>query len=180
LNPRPASYKDAALTAELRASDRVRPEGFEPTPTWLKARDAAVTPRPRAGRAYAFQSTCLPHVLAPWFCCLPVVALRIELSATRISAGYGQPALDYRFHPVGKVGLEPTLSCSQNTRACRCPTSRNSQSERSDLNRGHRREALVAPGPQPGALTSLRHVLNVLQASKWAVRRSNPRLLVFR
>ena len=27
---------------------RVGPEGFEPTPTWLKARDAAVTPRPYA------------------------------------------------------------------------------------------------------------------------------------
>ena len=29
-----------------------------------------------------------------------VVALRIELSATRLSAGYGQPALDYRV-PLG-------------------------------------------------------------------------------
>ncbi len=26
---------------------------------------------------------------------VPVVALRVELSATRLSAGFGQPALDY-------------------------------------------------------------------------------------
>ena len=31
--------------------------------------------------------------------CSLVVALRIELSATRLSAGYGQPALDYRLLP---------------------------------------------------------------------------------
>lgn len=31
-----------------------------------------------------------------------VVALRIELSATRLSAGYGQPALDYPVSPTKK------------------------------------------------------------------------------
>ena len=44
-NPRPASYKDAALTTELHA-EILRSVGFEPTPAWLKARDAAITPRP--------------------------------------------------------------------------------------------------------------------------------------
>ena len=55
-----------------------------------------------------------------------VVALRIELSATRLSAGFGQPALDYRsrFISVGMAGIEPTRSCSQGTWACRYPTSR--------------------------------------------------------
>ena len=52
------------------------------------------------------------------------VALRVELSATRLSAVSGQPALDYRAVEVGTVGLEPTISCFQNTRACRYPTSR--------------------------------------------------------
>ncbi len=74
-------------------SRRVGPKGLEPSPTGLKVRCAAVTPRPRnAGRAYAFPSG-LRHRHAPHF---PVVALRVELSATRLSAGFGQPALDYR------------------------------------------------------------------------------------
>ena len=83
-----------------------------------------------------------------------MVALRVELSATWLSARYGQPALDYLAASlqVGKVGLEPTITCSQNTWASRCPTSR--QSERSDLNRR-------SPGPRPGAITRLRHVLIV-------------------
>jgi len=37
-------------------------------------------------------SDCI--VISFIFCC-SVVDLRIELSATRLSAGYGQPALDY-------------------------------------------------------------------------------------
>jgi hypothetical protein len=64
-----------------------------------------------------------------------VVALRVELSATRLSAGFGQPALDYRLAnavvcQVGMAGLEPAVSCSQRPccarcpAGCRCPTSR--------------------------------------------------------
>ncbi len=41
-----------------------------------------------------------------------VVALRVELSATRLSAGFGPPALGYHVVLVGTVGLEPTLSCA--------------------------------------------------------------------
>ena len=63
LNPRPASYKDAALTAELRAQ-RVGPEGIEPTPYGLKVRRAACyTTTPKGDRAYAFQPTSLQHHL---------------------------------------------------------------------------------------------------------------------
>ena len=55
---------------------------------------------PRIGRVYAFQSLHERHRFNSWFpqasSLWPVVALRIELSATRLSAGYGQPALDYR------------------------------------------------------------------------------------
>ncbi len=35
----------------------VRPVGFEPTPTWLKARDAAVTPRPHSWSGISVCST---------------------------------------------------------------------------------------------------------------------------
>ena len=76
------------------------------------------------GRAYPFQSTCGNIVQLLVVLAVPVVALRVELSATWLSARYGQPALDYQCSQVGKVGLEPTISCSQNTRASRCPTSR--------------------------------------------------------
>ena len=55
---------------------------------------------------------------------IPVVALGIELSATRLSAASGLPALDYRVVSVGMVGLEPTIPCPRNTWACRYPTSR--------------------------------------------------------
>src|SRR3972149_6423034 len=49
---------------------------------------------PVLGRAYAFQSH--QHLFAPraWFA--SVVALRIELSATWLSAAFGPPALGYR------------------------------------------------------------------------------------
>lgn len=39
--------KEPALTVELQAWRSLRPEGFEPPPCELKARCAAVTPRPR-------------------------------------------------------------------------------------------------------------------------------------
>ncbi len=52
-----------------------------------------------------------------------MVALGIELSATRLSAGYGQPALDYLIK-VGHLGIEPRPSCSQNRRASICTSAR--------------------------------------------------------
>ena len=47
-----------------------------------------------------------------------MVALGIELSAARLSAVRGRPALDYRCqtfndHSVRTVGIEPTISWSQ-------------------------------------------------------------------
>jgi hypothetical protein len=96
-----------------------------------------------------------------------VVALRIELSATRLSAVSGQPALDYRFIQVGHPGVEPRPSCSQSRRASICTSARLScQSERQDLN-------LRSPGPRPGAITRLRHVL-----IEYPVRESNPCLRI--
>ena len=125
-NLRPDPYKRPALTVELRAAS-VGPEGLEPSPGGLKVRYAAITPRPRS-RSGVCVSSGPPA--SPWSSPFAsVVALRVELSATRLSAGFGQPALGYRdanvvVDPVGMVGLEPTISCSQGTRAGRCPTSR--------------------------------------------------------
>ena len=122
---------------------QVGPEGFEPTPTWLKARDAAVTPRPYAWSGVSVSIDVSATSFSSLLFGVPVVALRVELSATWLSARYGQPALDYRGSQVGMVGLEPTTPCSQGTRDSRFPTSR--QSERSDLNRRSR-------GPRPRAI----------------------------
>jgi hypothetical protein len=66
-----------------------------------------------------------------------VVALRVELSATRLSAEFGQPALDY--HLPTSLSIQsgrrdsnprsraPTTTAAQRCPAgCRCPTSRHS------------------------------------------------------
>ena len=45
--------------------------------------------------------------------CRKVVAPRIELSATRVSGGFGRPALDYRVvmcEYVGHLGVEPPVA----------------------------------------------------------------------
>jgi hypothetical protein len=56
-NPLLASNKNSALTVEPRANvSIVRPVGFEPTPSWLKARYAAVTPQPQVVLGRAFES----------------------------------------------------------------------------------------------------------------------------
>ena len=90
-NPQSDPYKRPALTVELRRHGEWGRRDSNPSPTGLKVRCAAVTPRPQnAGRAYAFPSCCFMVCSS-----FPVVALRVELSATRLSAGFGQPALDY-------------------------------------------------------------------------------------
>ena len=144
------------------------------------------------------RSRNITWLLSVW---LSVVALRIELSTTRLSAVSGRPALDYLVK-VGHLGVEPR-PCRQGDRASICTSARSScQSERPDLNRR-------SPGPRPGAITRLRHVLiasdpcgsrtqparlerpmtspEVERAvgcasaeRKWAGRRSNPRLRFFR
>ena len=93
------------------APQRVGPVGFEPTPTWLKARDAAVTPRPHS---WSGVSVSIVELMTSCCSCwlgfeIQVVVLGIELSATRLSAGYGRPALDYRSQ-VGHLGVEPPAS----------------------------------------------------------------------
>ena len=112
----------------------VGPEGLEPTPTWLKARDAAVTPQPESwlgiSVCIAGQST---SCCSCWFGFeIQVVVLGIELSAAVLSGPLGQPALDYRSQ-VGHLGVEPRPSCSQSRRAAVCISARwYCQSERPD------------------------------------------------
>ena len=126
-NPRPASYKDAALTAVPHATAS-RAGGNRTHTLRIKSPLCCQLhhdPMDRSGVSVSI-ATQTTSCFSFRFALSRVVALRVELSATRLSAGFGQPALDYRHTSlqVGKVGFEPTISCSQNTRASRCPTSR--------------------------------------------------------
>jgi hypothetical protein len=169
-NPRLGPYKDPALTAELRAT--ASGAGGNRTHTLrIKSPLCYQLHHNPANRSGVSVSIAMRSALSFSFMLAvsSVVALRIELSATRLSAVSGQPALDYRFtfHQVGRVGLEPTISCSQNTRASRCPTSRlSSDRNRRTPRRVHSsqvrtdsavgREALESssPGLQPSAIPS--------------------------
>ena len=89
-----------------------------------------------------------------------MVALRIELSTTRLSAVSGQPALDYHFVQVGHPGVEPR-PCRRGDRAPICTSARSSVrtagfEPRAPIGTD---AGLVGPGPRPGAITRLRHVL---------------------
>ena len=96
-NPQSDPYKRPALTVELRAVS-----GAERTRTFTCRIKSPVCCR------YTTTPECRPGVsvsivLASWSCSwVSVVALRVELSTTRLSAVSGQPALDYRV---------PTSSC---------------------------------------------------------------------
>lgn len=149
-------------------------------------------------RSGVFVSSAVGSSSCSWF---PVVVLRVELSATRLSAEFGQPALDYQLptslllvgfrvarpeqqrawrtarHAFAELtGVPPSTNVSLSSRDGRSRTCVSVlpkhvgsplpyipllffQSERPDLNRGHRRKALVDPGPRPGAMTRLRYVL---------------------
>lgn len=72
---------------------KVRLAGFEPAPDGLKVRYAAVTPQPHNELRRTFESLQAKHRKLPFH--PTVIALRIELSVIWISAGRGQPALDY-------------------------------------------------------------------------------------
>ena len=67
-NPRPASYKDAALTTELRASSASRAGGNRTHTCRIKSPVCCLLHHdPMLGRAYPFQSTGVQHRSAP--CC---------------------------------------------------------------------------------------------------------------
>ena len=109
-NPRPGPYKRPALTTELRAVS-----GAEGTRTLACRIKSPVCCR------YTTTPKCWPGVSVsivsgPCSCSsFPVVALRVELSATRLSAVFGQPALDYHL---------PTSSSTRSGRRDSNPRSR--------------------------------------------------------
>jgi hypothetical protein len=146
LNPRPASYKDAALTVELRASES-RAGGNRTHSGRLKVCCAAFTPRPhKVGRAYAFQSPSARHRFLPWcfmFSGSPEDRTQRDPVISRIWAT--SPRLPFQVSsraPRGRTGilLFPKQACSH---LHLCPMC--CQSERQDLN-------LRSLGPQPSAM----------------------------
>ena len=112
------------------------------------------TPKCRPG-------VCVSIVCGPCDCSsVSVVALRVELSATRLSAGFGQPALDYHVptslstksgwrdsNPRSRAPNDHAAHGARRAAAALHPVI---QSERADLNRGHRRAAVVSPHPLRG------------------------------
>lgn len=156
-NPRPDPYKRSALTAELRAAG-VGPEGLEPTPAGLKVRCAAVTPRP-----CAWSGVCV-SIVSPSFLLLvlglhPVVALRIELSATCSSDRFGQPALDYHL-PTSSSIQSGWQDSNLRSRAPRARGSAATLHPAVVLSQNGRISARRSPAPRAGAIARLRYVLH--------------------
>jgi hypothetical protein len=135
VEPPSGPYKEPALTVELQAQRPMGPEGFEPTPCELKARCAAVTPRPRTRVWLRFnrRSRCMLNSFrrSGW-------SRTIAFAVSERCASVTPPSA------VGMVGLEPTVPWSHATWGA-APLHPVSQSERLDLNQR-------SPGPQPGAI----------------------------
>jgi hypothetical protein len=153
----------------------VGPKGVEPLPSRLKGGSAAVTPRPRSwsGRMRLIR----------------VVRCIIFLSSV-VRGGVEPPPTTYQIAmlplhhwTVGKVGVEPTISCSQGTQGAvpLHPVVLYRELARMGVEPGHRREAVVlrleraiSSGP-----IDERAIVGAHADLKWVGRRSNPRLLVF-
>ncbi len=113
------------------------------------------TPKCRPG-------VCVSIVCGPCDCSsVSVVALRVELSATRLSAGFGQPALDYHVptslstksgwrdsNPRSRAPNDHAAHGARRAAAALHPVM---QSAAADSNRGHRRAAVVLLAPAPAA-----------------------------
>ena len=126
MNLRPASYKDAALTAELRASSWVG--GIRTHTSLIKSQVCSrYTTEPVVAWVHRFTSQNPRHIRAPSGSSAlmqqQVVALRIELSLTALSGPSGQPVLDYRTtttncaRTLSAVGIETQLAVSASSRS---------------------------------------------------------------
>ena len=149
----------------------VRPVGFEPTPTRVKAGDAAVTPRPQNWSGVCVSS----GVSSTSFLLLVVKVVRggVERAPPR-SGGLTGDLSDRHAH---RYNTGPCFSREGGTRThdlvhpkhVGLPLpyipSLSFQSERQDLN-------LRSPGPRPGAITRLRYVL--LQVPRTGVEPVSP------
>ena len=122
LNPRPASYKDAALTVELRASES-RVGGNRTHTVQIKSLLCCLLHHdPMIGLVYAFQSLherhrCSPSCFA--FSGSPGNRTQHDSVISRVWAT--SPRLPFQ---VGHLGVEPRSSCSQSRRAPICTCTR--------------------------------------------------------
>ena len=151
----------------------MRPVGFEPTPTWVKARDAAVTPRPHnwSGVSVSIDvRQASSNSFVSWFTSgspenrtqRNAVISRVWATSPRLPLKSGTSESN-RDPPAPKAGVLPSA-----------PLPVCLQSERPDLNRR-------SPGPRPGAIPGFATFCRQPRAlrSQWVGRCSNPRLLVF-
>ena len=116
-------------------------KGLEPSPPGLKVRYAAVTPRPRIGRAYAFQPRRSLHFGFSFPLSSPG---RTRTSHRRLIRSL---CFLYTTGPCTKSGWQDSNLRSRAPKARGLATALHPafQSERPDLNRRF-------PGPQPGAI----------------------------
>jgi hypothetical protein len=105
-DPRPVSYKDTALTTELRASGA---EGSRTLTFPLKRRKRCrYATTPDLERAYPFEPSCSLHDR--------FLSQVVRGGVEPPPATYQIAMLPLHHRTVGKVGVEPTVSCSQGTR----------------------------------------------------------------
>ena len=148
VEPSSGSYKEPALTVELRAVVRLKPfdpmgpEGVEPSPARLKVCCAALTPRPRnrseAGVSIVVSSSLLSLFENEW----PEVesnhrCRRIRATCFRYNTG----------PQIGVARIELRCLVLPTHAGHHYPSPR--KSERPDSNRR-------SPGPQPGGFPSSR------------------------
>ena len=122
LNPRPASYKDAALTVELRASES-RVGGNRTHTVQIKSLLCCLLHHdPMIGRAYAFQSPNVCHCCSPsCFVISGSPGNRTQHDSVISRVWATSPRLPFQ---VGYLGVEPRSSWSQTRRAPICTCTR--------------------------------------------------------
>ncbi len=161
-NPRPASYKDAALTTELRARSSSRAGGNR-THTWRIKSPLCCqlhhNPIDRSGVCVSIDA-CATSFGSSYFAVVsgsPESRTQRDLVISQVwTTGPRLPSL----FKSGRWDSNPRHRASKARRlaAALHPVS---QSERPDLNRRRRRKALVAPGRETRRDTRLRYVLIV-------------------
>jgi hypothetical protein len=186
----------------VQADQSMGPEGLEPSPTWLRARHAAANtliPVPNLsgagrGRTLACQIKsllCCPYTTTPQlavdlFVSMLAVHCRLLQKAKSLGVESNHRSRLIRtmcsryttkrraaVYSVGTVGIEPTHSCAQDTRATGALHPELPQWPVWESNPSHRLERAVSSEPIDERAVRAQFL------RQWVGRRSNPRPLVF-
>jgi hypothetical protein len=126
LEPSPSWLRARHAAANTLIPIQMGPEGLEPSPGRLKVCCAAITPRPRQGTWIGLcrvcrRMTCSFRII---FCVARLIARSgveplLPPYQSNVLPLHHRALVIYQRIPlsVGTVGIEPTFSCSQDTRA---------------------------------------------------------------